>query len=125
MIHPVFEAVVYFSPVTCIHKWKTAIRASSRIPACFFRSIEKSLLVAKAITNNNTTARIRRIIIIVTGVNSARAILVATNETPQDITANNGFQYTRILLFRRKPFGHLLTERINIVIFMFQLKLNP
>jgi hypothetical protein len=43
-------------------------------------------------TNNNTTAMIRRIIIIVTGVNSLRAIFVAINETPQDITANKGFQ---------------------------------
>jgi hypothetical protein len=43
-------------------------------------------------TNNNTTAMIIRIIIIVTGVNSDRAILVATNELPQAITANNSFQ---------------------------------
>jgi hypothetical protein len=92
MIHPVFEAVVYFNPVTCIHKWKTAIIASSRIPECFFQSIEKSLLVALAMTNNNTTAMISRIIIIVTGVNSLRAIFVAIKETPQEITANNGFQ---------------------------------
>ena len=104
MIHPVFTAVVYFSPVTCIHKWKTAISASSRIPVCFFRSIEKSRLVALAMTNNNKTARIIRIIIIVTGVNSARAILVATNEPPQDITANDSFQYIRILFFSRQPF---------------------
>jgi hypothetical protein len=92
MIHPVFEAVVYFNPVTCIHKWKTAIIASSRIPECFFQSIEKSLLVALAMTNNNTTAMISRIIIIVTGVNSLRAIFVAIKETPHEITANNGFQ---------------------------------
>jgi hypothetical protein len=92
IIHPVFEAVVYFNPVTCIHKWKTAIIASSRIPECFFQSIEKSLLVALAMTNNNKTAMIIRIIIIVTGVNSLRAIFVAIKETPQEITANNGFQ---------------------------------
>jgi hypothetical protein len=35
---------------------------------------------------------ISRIIIIVTGVNSLRAIFVAIKETPQEITANNGFQ---------------------------------
>jgi len=125
MIHPVFTAVVYFRPVTCIHKWKTAISASSRIPVCFLRSIEKSLLEANAIINNNTTAIISRIIIIVTGVSSARAILVATNEQPQDITANDSFQYIRILFFSRYPFDRLLSERINIVIFMFQLKFNP
>jgi lysine/ornithine N-monooxygenase len=62
------------------------------MPECFFRLIEKSFLVALAMINNNTTARTMRNIIIVTGVNSAKAIFVAINETPQDTTANNGFQ---------------------------------
>jgi len=124
MIHPVFTAVVYFNPVICIHKWKTAISASNRILICFLKSIEKSLLVANAITNKNTTAKMRRIIIIVTGVNSDKAILVATNEQPQDITANNNFQYIRILVFSLKPFCLFLRETINIVILMYQFKFN-
>lgn len=73
------------------------------MPLCFLKSIAKSLLVITAITDNKITARIRRNIISVTGVNSAMAILVAINDIPQDTTANNGFQYIRNLFFSMRP----------------------
>ena len=35
IIHPVLDAVVYFNPVTCIHRWKTAMHASIKIAPWF------------------------------------------------------------------------------------------
>jgi hypothetical protein len=66
--------------------------------------MEKSILAAKATTNNKMTAGIRRSIIRVTGVISAIAILVAIKEAPHDTTANISFQYSRNLFFSTIPF---------------------
>jgi len=87
IIHPVFDAVVYFNPVTCIHKWNTAIQASIKILPWFFRLTVNFLFVMMAIISRRRDASRSRRAIIVTGLSSARTFFVATNEVPQNITA--------------------------------------
>ena len=89
IIHPVFDAVVYFNPVTCIHRWKTAMHASIKIAPWFLRLIVNLRFVMMAIVNKRTVANKRRNAIIVTGSSSSRRFLVATKEVPQNITAKS------------------------------------
>jgi hypothetical protein len=101
IIHPVFEAVVYFIPVTWIHKWKTAIKASTKMYEWFFRLILKFLFCTKAIINNKDIASSNLIEIIVSGVSSSSKYFVAINEAPQKRTANSGSQnmYGFVLIY--------------------------
>jgi hypothetical protein len=96
IIHPVLDAVVYFNPVTCIHRWKTAMQARIKILPWFLRLIVNFLFVMMAIMNNRMEANRSRRAIIVTGSSSARTLLVATNEVPQNITANRISRYLNV-----------------------------
>jgi hypothetical protein len=61
--------------------------ARIKIQPWLFRFIEKALLVDKAIMDRRIEAKIRRRMMIVTGLISCNKVFVATNEVPQKIIA--------------------------------------
>ena len=93
IIQPVFAALVYCNPVTCIPKCNTPMRASNKIPLWLLMFIEKLFPVFNAIIVSRRIPKTRRKKIIVNGISSFNATFVAMNETPQNITAAIGFQY--------------------------------
>ena len=72
------------------------MQASIKMLPWFLRLMVNFRFVIMAITNSSTEANKRRKAIMVTGSSSASTLLVATNEAPQNITANRISRYLNV-----------------------------
>ena len=111
IIQPVFDAVVHCRPVTWIHKWKHATRASTNIQPWSRKLTAKLFFCLTATTVKNTIPKICRIKTITTGLTSVKAFLVAIKENPQTVTAKRGFQIWFDSFFNLN--GKMLTRKIR------------